>query len=177
MTYFHRAAIWVAFRKAPLTEASLSIRLIAVDAGSPIGPCTSVRENHSCPRRRKGSAYLLHAAVEQYLCIGSAGGAGAKPHLAWCHKIIGEVAREEGLSFRLAVIPADIPKSFLLEEMAAGKVDALGPVAPLTEAAVVDSTYLAAQMGPEPLIAALEGGADVILAGRCYDPAVFAAHR
>ena len=154
--------------------------LIAVDAGSTDpGPYYLGSGKSFVPRGavKRDLIYLLRAAVQRRipLLIGSAGGAGAKPHLAWCHKIIEEVAREEGLSFRLAVIPADIPKSFLLEEMAAGKVDALGPVAPLTEAAVVDSTYLAAQMGPEPLIAALEGGADVILAGRCYDPAVFAA--
>ncbi|MGI6616315.1 MAG: acyclic terpene utilization AtuA family protein [Dethiobacteria bacterium] len=154
--------------------------LIAVDAGSTDpGPYYLGSGKSFVPRGavKRDLIYLLRAAVQRRipLLIGSAGGAGAKPHLAWCHKIIEEVAREEGLSFRLAVIPADIPKSFLLEEMAAGKVDTLGRISPLTEAAVVDSTYLAAQMGPEPLIAALEGGADVVLAGRCYDPAVFAA--
>ena len=32
-----------------------------------------------------------------------------------------------------------------------------------------------AQIGEAPLIAALQKGADVVVAGRCYDPAVFAA--
>ena len=34
---------------------------------------------------------------------------------------------------------------------------------------------IVAQMGPEPLVQALESGAEVVLAGRAYDPAVFAA--
>ena len=46
----------------------------------------------------------------------------------------------------------------------------------LTEADISESTYLVAQMGMEPFINALDNGADVILAGRSYDPAVFAAY-
>ena len=36
--------------------------------------------------------------------VGSAGGAGAAPHLAWCRAIIAEIARENALSFRMAII-------------------------------------------------------------------------
>ena len=154
--------------------------LIAVDAGSTDpGPYYLGSGKSFVPRGavKRDLSFLLRAAVKRRipLLIGSAGGSGAKPHLAWCREIIWEVAREERLSFRLAVIPADIPKSLLLEEMASGKVESVGPVPGLTPNDVVESTYLAAQMGPEPLICALEGGADVVLAGRCYDPAVFAA--
>ena len=41
--------------------------------------------------------------------------------------------------------------------------------------AVEDAVHLVAQMGVEPFIAALEEGADIVLAGRAYDPAAFAA--
>ena len=51
----------------------------------------------------------------------------------------------------------------------------MGPVPALTEADISESTYLV-QMGMEPFINALDNGADVILAGRSYDPAVFAAY-
>lgn len=154
--------------------------LIAVDAGSTDpGPYYLGSGTSFVPRGavKRDLAYLLRAAVERQipLIIGSAGGAGAQPHLAWCREILLEVAREEGLSFLLAVIPADVPKDLLLGELAAGRVEPLGPAPGLTADAVEESTYLAAQMGPEPLIRALEGGAAVVLAGRCYDPAVFAA--
>lgn len=35
------------------------------------------------------------------------------------------------------------------------------------------STYIVAQMGVKLLIKALDAGAQIILTGRCYDPAVF----
>jgi hypothetical protein len=48
-------------------------------------------------------------------------------------------------------------------------------VPPLTEEAIDASTHIVAQMGNEPLIGALEAGCQVVMAGRCYDPANFAA--
>ena len=159
---------------------SFNPHLIAVDAGSSDpGPyyLGSGEPFVSRGAVKRDLSYLLQAALSRKipLLIGTAGGSGAKPHLQWCREIMLEVAREEGLSFRLAVIPADIPKDFLLRQVAAGKVEPLGPVPELTAAAVEETTYLVGQMGVEPLIAALEGGADVILAGRSYDPVLFAA--
>lgn len=75
----------------------------------------------------------------------------------------------------MAVIPADVPQPYLREALWDERIKPLGPVTELTEADISDSTYLVAQMGIEPFIKALDGGADVILAGRSYDPAVFAA--
>lgn len=107
--------------------------------------------------------------------VGTAGGCGAQPHLDWTVDIVRGIAAEESLSFRLAVIPADIDRETLLAAQRAGR---LVPLPPGPEASAEDvraSTHLVAQMGPEPLIAALAQGADVIIAGRAYDPAVFAA--
>jgi hypothetical protein len=107
--------------------------------------------------------------------VGSAGGSGAAPHLSWCEEIIREIAREEGLTFRMAVIPADVPKSVAAKALASGLVEPLSFVPPLDAAGLAATTHLVAQLGPEPLEAALRAGADVVLAGRCYDPANFAA--
>ncbi|MGD0153218.1 MAG: acyclic terpene utilization AtuA family protein [Thermacetogeniaceae bacterium] len=154
--------------------------VIAVDAGSTDpGPYYLGAGQSFVPRRsvKRDLVFLLRAARRLHIpvLIGSAGGSGARPHLEWCREIILEVAREESLSFRMAVIPADVPRSLLLEELSNGRVEPLGPAPQLTADAVSESTYLVAQMGVEPLMEALDGGAEVILAGRCYDPAVFAA--
>jgi Acyclic terpene utilisation family protein AtuA len=107
--------------------------------------------------------------------IGTGGGAGAHPHVTWTREIIQQIAREEGLRFRLAVIHADVPKPILLAGLDAGE---LGPLPPGPEASiddVVESTHVVGQMGVEPIAAALDLGVEVILTGRAYDPAVFAA--
>lgn len=163
-------------------ERGLSFKpdVIAVDAGSTDpGPYYLGSGKPFVSRRavERDLRYLLRAARSHKipLIIGTAGGSGAAPHLEWCRKIILEIAREEGLTFRMAVIPADVSKAFLKENLARGRVTPLGPVPELTDEAIQESTYLVAQMGMDPLMDALDGGADVVLAGRCYDPAVFAA--
>jgi hypothetical protein len=86
-----------------------------------------------------------------------------------------EIALEEKLSFRLGVLSADVEKKTVKAALKSGKIASLPFVPELTEEAVDASCHLVAQMGSEPLIRALEAGCNVILAGRCYDPAVFAA--
>jgi hypothetical protein len=109
------------------------------------------------------------------LLVGSAGGAGAAPHLEWTRSIVEEIARERSLRFRMAVIPADVPKPVVRAALRAGRVEPMPCAPPLTEADLEATTHLVAQMGPEPLVAALDAGAEVVLCGRAYDPAPFAA--
>ena len=154
--------------------------LIAVDAGSTDpGPyylgAGKPFTDRACVARDLG--YLLRAAAARRipLVIGTAGGSGAAPHVAWCRAIIDEIARREGLSFRLGVIAADVPAAPVIQALHAGRISALPGAPELTEELIRASTRIVAQMGHEPLIEALDAGCDVILAGRCYDPAVFAA--
>lgn len=107
--------------------------------------------------------------------IGSAGGAGARPHVDWCEAIIREIAREEKLRFTLGVIYTDVPKSVVRRALQRNGVKPLACVPPLTREALDATTHLVAQIGVEPFIRALDRKCDVILCGRSYDPAVFAA--
>jgi len=108
--------------------------------------------------------------------VGTAGGSGADAHLAWCLEIVREIAREEGLSFKMAVIGAEIPKDALRKELAAGRIVPLPPGGPLALEDLEAATRVVGQMGVEPFISALAQGAEVIVTGRSYDPAVFAAY-
>lgn len=119
---------------------------------------------------------ILPEAIKRKIpvLIGSAGGAGAKSHLDWNREIIEEIAQEQGLNFKLATIAADIDKDYLIQRI--DKTSALGPLPALDRKTVEDSAAIVAQMGWEPFAEALKQGADVILAGRTYDPAVFAAY-
>ena len=154
--------------------------LIAVDAGSTDPGPYYLGAGVSFTDRQAVQRDLRHMIVAGRrlgipVVIGSAGGAGAHPHVSWAREIIQQIADEEGLRFRLAVIHADVPKTTLLAGLDAGE---LGPLPPGPEATVddvVESTHVVGQMGVEPIVRALDLGADVILTGRAYDPAVFAA--
>lgn len=109
------------------------------------------------------------------MVIGTAGGSGADVHVEREVKILKEIASEQNLHFRLAVISAEFDKEMLLQELNAGKIEKLGPAPVPTKQDILDATHVVAQMGVEPIIDALDHGAQVIICGRCYDPASFAA--
>lgn len=75
----------------------------------------------------------------------------------------------------MAIIHAEIPKDEVLSAMDAGKIRPLPPAPELTKELLLETVSIVAQMGIEPIIKALDAGVTVVLAGRCYDPAVFAA--
>lgn len=153
--------------------------LIAVDAGSTDPGPYYLGAGVSFTSRlmvKRDLGLLLRAAVERKipLVVGSAGGAGAAPHLAWALEIVREIAAEHDLHFRLAIIEADIDRAYLKRKLAAGDVRDFEMGRDLTEADVDACTQIVAQMGYEPLVAALEQGADVVLAGRAFDAALSA---
>jgi len=120
---------------------------------------------------------ILNAAIRLKIpvVIGSAGGSGARPHLEWCRDILLEVAREERLSFKMGVIATDVPAGRVLKAKREGGIRPLPFVPPLSEKSVRACSHIVAQVGIEPIIKALGRGCQVVLCGRCYDPAVFAA--
>jgi hypothetical protein len=88
--------------------------------------------------------------------------------------IVRDIAREDGLSFRMAVISAEIDKSDLKQRLAKESFESLGP-GPLTPDLIDRCGPIVAQMGVEPFMKALDAGAEVIIAGRACDDVIFAA--
>lgn len=154
--------------------------LVAADAGSTDPGPYYLGSGKSFTDRafvKRDLAFMLREglAAGAVVVVGSAGGSGAAPHLAWCRAIVEEIAREERLSFRFGVISTDVPKDRVKAALRAGRITPLPFVAPLTDEAIDASTHLVAQAGNEPIERAIERGCNVVLAGRCYDPACFAA--
>lgn len=119
---------------------------------------------------------LLAAVAAKVPCIiGTSGGAGGEPHLQDTATLVREIAREEGLSFRMALIHAEQSKESLIERIENGTTKPLGKMAPLDRGTVERAERIVGMMGPEPIARALEQGAQVILAGRSSDPAQWAA--
>jgi len=109
------------------------------------------------------------------LLIGSALTSGGNASLAQAVDLVHELAREHGLKFRLAVINAEIDKADLKRRMAKAPFESIGPPGTLTNETIERCGPIVAQMGTEPFIRALDAGADVVIAGRACDDAIFAA--
>jgi hypothetical protein len=154
--------------------------MIGCDAGSTDSGPTDLATGHCrypADSYRRDLRLLLPAALERRipLIIGSAGGAGGDANVDWARTIIDEVAAELSLSFRMAVIYSGQTKEWITQQLSAGRVSSF-PNGPQLTADVIDRTItIVGMMGAEPIIRALESGADVVLAGRATDTSIFAA--
>ncbi|KAK0701306.1 hypothetical protein B0H67DRAFT_614359 [Lasiosphaeris hirsuta] len=112
--------------------------------------------------------------------IGSAAGDGTNRHVAFLVQIVSEIISSEGLRpLKVITIEAEIPKSTVQSKFDAGLVTPCGGGAPaLKHADIDDAVVVVAQMGLEPWIKAMEAHPDfdMIIAGRSYDPAPYAAY-
>lgn len=109
------------------------------------------------------------------LVVGSAGGSGCRRHVDWTVEIVREVAREQGLAFKLAWIYADVVPQRVKDAIAQDEVRDFEAGFALTEGMIDETVALVAQMGHEPIAAALDRGADVVISGRACDDAAIAA--
>lgn len=107
--------------------------------------------------------------------VGTSGGSGADDHLDWTEVIVKELLKEENLSLKVATISAEFSREVVMEKYDAGEISALPPAEELSREDLNDTTRIVGQMGVEPIIEALDKGADIVLAGRAYDPVSFAA--
>ena len=154
--------------------------VIAVDAGSTdpgpyyLGAGISFTDRNSVKRDLE---IMIPAAIEAGIpvIIGSSGGSGGRPHVEINRKIIEEIAQAKGLTFKYAEISAEFDKELVRKYFKDGKITPLSPAPELKEQDIDDAVRIVAQMGEEPFIEALNNGAQVILAGRAYDPTVFSA--
>lgn len=154
--------------------------VIAVDAGSTdpgpyyLGAGESFTNRDAV--KRDLEIMIEHGLFHKIpVIIGTAGGSGGEIHLNWCKDIIYEIAKENGYNFKLSLIHSEIPKNNIKELLKDNKISPLGPAPILSEEDIEETTRIVGQMGVEPFIEALNNGANVILAGRTYDPSVFAA--
>jgi hypothetical protein len=169
-----------------LTEADVATGLaagahaIACDAGSTDSGPAYLATGHPKYSRAAVKADLLilmkaQARAKIPLLIGSCGTSGCDVALDWMRDIALEIARENRLKPRIALLYAEQDAALLSARAAEGRVEPLAPMTSVDAALFGQCDHIVALMGPEPYIAALEAGADIVLGGRTTDTAVLAA--
>jgi hypothetical protein len=159
---------------------ALGADVIAVDGGSTdSGPhyLGSATAKTSAAAVARDLRLLLRASATAGipLVIGSCGTGGTDAGVDWVAGIVDGVLREEGLALTVARIYSEQDAASLVAELDAGRIHPLPPQGPLDAATLESCTHIVGMMGAEPIMAALEAGADVVLAGRATDTAVIAA--
>lgn len=169
------------FLESSLREAvARGARAIGCDAGSSdSGPrflgTGELSRSREALKRDLGLMIRVGQEAGIPVVVGSAINAGSDRQLAEAVAMAREIAEEGSLDFKLAVIHSELSREWLVEALRANRVRALPGVPELTEDAVIGTERLVAQMGPEPILHALKDGADVVIAGRTSDAAIFAA--
>jgi hypothetical protein len=154
--------------------------VIAVDAGSTdpgpyyLGAGISFTDKSAVKR---DLSIMIEAGRRENIpvIIGTAGGSGGEPHLQEVVNIVKEISKELNINFKMAIIHAEIDKEIVASKLSEGKIKPLQPAKELTKEELDKTERIVGQMGLEPIIKALEEEAEVIIAGRAYDPTVFAA--
>src|SRR5215831_7141367 len=155
---------------------------IIADSGSAdIGPYPLGADQAACSevwQRHDIEAMLLAARrLGIPLILGSASDTGTNRGVDQFVRIVKEVAAEHRLApFRLAKIYSEVPVAALVERVQGGAVVRGLNGRPYADLATLRRTDRAvAVMGTEPIQKALREGAQVVIAGRASDPAIFAA--
>ncbi|PLB53500.1 beta-N-acetylglucosaminidase [Aspergillus steynii IBT 23096] len=155
-------------------------KAIIVDSGSTDGgPYKLGLNKMTCGRDSyiRDLTPILQACFHRKIqvLIGSVGGDGSDLHVKEMFDIIREISAKEGFSFKVATISAGFNRDLLNQRIEAHQVSPCGPVEELTLDSANRAIDIVAQMGAEPYLKALESQPDIILGGRSYDPAPFAA--
>jgi hypothetical protein len=158
----------------------LGAHAIVVDGGSTdsgphyLGTATAKTTDAAV---RRDLHILLTTAVEQQipLIVTSCGTSGTDNGVDWISDIVTAIAAEQRLSFRLATIRSEQQRATIHHALDAGRITPLAPSGQLTHDTIAACTHIVGVLGAEPIAAALDAGALVVLTGRATDTAPIAA--
>ncbi|MEM8572007.1 MAG: acyclic terpene utilization AtuA family protein [Pseudomonadota bacterium] len=154
--------------------------LIAIDGGSTdsgphyLGTGTSKYSRNSVKAEwRDIMAARLDADVP--LVIGTAGTSGADDAVDWLVEITREIAAETGETLKVAVLKSGQRPADVAEALDQGRIRPLEPAFDIDRDLIHACSNIVALAGAEHIQAALDTGADIVIAGRTTDTAIIAA--
>lgn len=174
-------ALGLGYDRAALARGiSQAPDIIAIDGGSTdsgphyLGTGTS-KYSRSSTKSEWRELMAARAEAGVPLVIGTAGTCGADDAVDWLLDVTREIAAETGAKLRVAVLKSGQDTAAMAAAFAAGRITAL-PVAPdVTAETFLSCTNIVALAGAEQIQAALDTGADIVIAGRTTDTAIISA--
>jgi len=109
------------------------------------------------------------------LVIGTAGTCGSDSAVDWLVAITEEILADLGQSAKVAVLKSNQPAARVTDALNAGDVTPLYPAPDIDADILASCTNIVALAGAEQIAAALQTGADIVIAGRTTDTAIIAA--
>lgn len=154
--------------------------LIAIDGGSTdsgphyLGTGTS-KYSRSSIKSEWRELMQARAMANVPLVIGTAGTCGADDAVDWLLDITREIAAETGQDVTVAVLKSGQPADRVMRALDQGRITPLEPVIDFDHSVLQSCTNIVALAGAEQIQAALNTGADIVIAGRTTDTATIAA--
>ena len=154
--------------------------IIAIDGGSTdSGPSYLGRGvskySHASTKIEWKGLMEARARAGVPLAIGTAGTCGADRAVDWMVEITRECAQELGQTVKVAVLRSSQPVERVIAALDSGDLKPLFPAPDLDANLLQSCSNIVALAGAEQIQAALETGADIIIAGRTTDTAIIAA--
>lgn len=155
-------------------------QFIVCDAGTNdagpyyLGAGASIASYAAC-KRDLSLMMVAGAALGAPVIIGSAWTSGSDAGVDLMVSMAQEIAGEHGLAPRIAAVYSEQSPKAMEAMRAAGRIVALPGQPDMLPGVMEESTRIVCAMGAEPIVAALQKGADVVIAGRASDAAIYAA--
>jgi hypothetical protein len=110
------------------------------------------------------------------LIYGTAATAGSDAHVDWVLELLASILEENRLTAKVAAIYANQAADTIVSEFEAGRLVELAGAPQLSGDRIRGFSRIVGMMGVEPIQEALRQGAQIVIAGRTSDAALFAAY-
>ena len=167
-------------RDALMRGIALKPDLIAIDGGSTdsgphyLGTGTS-KYSRSSIKSEWRELMQARAMANVPLVIGTAGTCGADDAVDWLLDITREIATETDQDVTVAILKSGQPADRVINALDQGRITPLEPVIDIDHSVLQSCSNIVALAGAEQIQAALNTGADIVIAGRATDTATIAA--
>ena len=167
-------------REALMRGIALKPDLIAIDGGSTdsgphyLGTGTS-KYSRSSIKSEWLELMQARAMANVPLVIGTAGTCGADDAVDWLLDITKEIVTETDQDVTVAVLKSGQSADRVINALDQGRLTPLVPVIDIDHSVLQSCTNIVALAGAEQIQAALNTGADIVIAGRATDTATIAA--